>query len=130
MRPAVYVNFVEDHLVTSLAAGGTRTFVITPKKYWGMGFNLQDFLAGLQIKSASPNVGVTLKWQWSLDGRSWNTGATVVTEKTGNGDYTGTHATESEQTPFVRLIAEVRATAGSTQETADVSVWGYYRFRV
>lgn len=134
MWPAVYVNYVEDQLVTSLADGSTRTWVITPKKFWGLGFNLQDFLAGLQIRNASPNVGVTLRWQWSLDGRNWNTvtsGPGVIAEQTANGDYTGTHATPGEQTPYVRLTAEVRhATQGSTQETADISVWGYYRFRV
>jgi len=130
--PAVYLVLCEDLTIQSSFNGNTQTHVVTPKAHWGMGFNLSDFIAGLRIKSSSdPNAGagVTLTWQWSLDGKSWNTGTTVISEKTSTGDYTGTHAVTAEQTPFVRLIVNVRDTAVTAQKSANITVWAYYRFR-
>lgn len=129
MQPAVYVNFVDDLTATSMAGGQVKTFIATPKKLWGLGLNLAEFTAGLRIKLPDNNCGVTIKWQWSLDGHTWTTGATVITEKTAAGDYTGVHNTISEQMPFARLIVEVRDTGATSQKSAVLSVWGYYRYR-
>lgn len=130
MQPAVYVNYCEDLTVESNAQGGVRVTVVVPKRMWGLGLNLGEFVAGLRIKSADANCGITLKWQWSLDGKTWKTGATVITEKTANDDYTGLHTAIAEQMPFSRLILEVRDTTLTSQKTASVSVWGYYKYRV
>lgn len=128
----IYLVLCEDLTLQSASDGHAQTHVITPKGNWGLGLNLGDFLAGLRIKSSSDNnagAGVTLLWQWSLDGKTWKTGSTVIAEKTTVDDYTGSHAVTTEQTPFVRLIASVRDTAMTVQKSANISVWGYYRFR-
>lgn len=71
-QPAVYVNLVEDVVVSSTATGGVRTTVLTPKQYWGMGINLAEVTGGLRIRPGfDAGVGITLKWQWSLDGKTW-----------------------------------------------------------
>jgi len=129
MQPAVYLNFFEDVTACSNANGSVRTIVVTPKRVWGLGLNLSDFTAGLRIKQPDATFGITLKWQWSLDGKTWITGSTVISEKSAANDYAGSHNVVAEQLPFVRLIAEIRDTASAAQKTGQVSIWGYYRFR-
>lgn len=130
--PVSYVVLCEDLTVQSASNGTAQTYIITPKQYWGLGLNLSDFICGLRIKSSGDSnagAGVTLTWQWSLDGKTWKTGTTVISEKTTADDYTGSHAVTSEQTPFVRLLASVRDTGTTIQKSSLISVWGYYRFR-
>ena len=88
-QPAVYVNLCEDLLVASTSTGGVRTIVLTPKQYWGMGLNLAEVTGGLRIRSGfDVGVGVTLKWQWSLDGKTWKAAsATMITEQTTADDF-------------------------------------------
>jgi hypothetical protein len=130
--PVLYLILVEDLLVQSASNGAVQTYIITPKQYWGMGVNLAEFLAGLRIRTltdANAGAGVTVKWEYSLDGKTWKTGSTVITEKTAVDDYTGIHNANSEQTPFVRLKIEVRDTAAAAQKAALISVFAYYKFR-
>jgi hypothetical protein len=125
---AVYVVNTEDLQVESLGGGAIRKYVVTPKKFWGLAMGSTVFVAGLRISELDPNAGVTVKYQWSLDGAVWQTGSTVVTEKTSPGDYTGEHTTTSEKTPFGRLLVEVRDTTSSNQLTGQISVFEYVRY--
>lgn len=129
MQPAVYLNFCDDLFITSLGTGAAQKYVITPKKFIALGLNLAEFVAGLRISNLDTNGGITLKWQWSLDGVIWSDGSTVMSEKTAKGDYRAVFSTNDELLPFVRLILEVRDTTAALQKTAQVSVWGYYKFR-
>jgi hypothetical protein len=126
---ALWLKIAGGRLLTSNIDGSVRTEILTPEELWGHGFNLADFLAGLRIEVSSANVGVTIKWEWSLDKGVWKPGSTVITEKTAVGDYTGVHNTVAEQTPDVRLISETRAVTGSNQESARISCWSYYKYR-
>lgn len=130
MQSAVYLNFCDDLFVTSLGTGAVQKYLITPKKFFGLGLNLAEFVAGLRISDLSASGGVTLKWQWSLDGVIWSDGSTVMSEKTAKGDYRAVFSTTDELLPFVRVILEIRDTTVTAQKTAQVSVWGYYKFRV
>jgi hypothetical protein len=125
---AVYVGVAEDLQVESLALGGVRKYVVTPKKYWGLPMASTQFMAGLRLGEISSNGGVTVKYQWSLDGVVWKTGATLIPEKTQSDDYTGDHVVGSEKTPFGRLLVEVRDTTSTAQVTAEISVYQYVRY--
>jgi len=130
MQPAVYTTQVEDFLITSNSNGSARDIVITPKKLWGLGLNLESFLAGLRIVKGDTNFGVKVIWQYSLDNVNWKDGASdIISEKTTADDYTGTMSTASEMTPYVRLAVSIRDTTAATQVTAVISVWGYYKYR-
>lgn len=132
MQPAVYVNLCTDLYVNSLATGGTNTYVLTPTKYFGLGLNLAEFVACLRISDmAGTNAGVKLIWQYSFDGSSWKDGDDVITTKTTKGESVGAFSTNLQLTPFVRVALQISQTVTpTTQTTAQVSVWGYYKFRV
>jgi hypothetical protein len=130
MQPAAYVNLCEDATFVSMATGGVQTHVISPKKQWGMGLNLAELVVGMKMSSGA-GCGVTIKFQWSLDGSKWMTvGTALIPEKTADGDYVGLTASASELLPFVRVIAEVRNPSGADQKSVSLSVWAYYKFRV
>lgn len=131
MQPALYLNLCEDMWVYSLGAGGIQRYVLTPKKYWGLGLNLAEVFAGLRIKSPDNNFGITIKWDYSLDGTVFKTSSTaIITEKSTADDYTGIFNTATELPPFGRIVAEVRATTGAAQVGAQVSLWQYLKYRV
>jgi hypothetical protein len=131
MQPALYLNILEGTYLYSLGAGGVQRYVLAPKKYWALGLNVQEVFGGLRIKSPDANFGLTLKWDYSLDGIGFKTSSTaIITEKSAADDYTGIFNAATELPPFGRIIAEVRATTGSTQVGAQVSVWQYMKYRV
>ncbi len=135
MQPAVYITLCEDRVVASNSDGSTRTVVLTPKKFWGLGMNLHELFVGFRIKDSGDSndgAGVTIKWQWSLDAKTWKTGNDVITMKTNPDDYSGIYGTQAHLAPFVRLIAEVKdaTVPAATQKTSMISVWGYFKFRV
>lgn len=125
---AVYVTNVEDLQIESLGGGGIRKYVITPRKYWALPMGSTTFLAGMRISELDLNCGITVRYQWSLDGVVWNTGATIITEKTLVGDTTGDHVVGAGKTPFGRLLVEVRDTTSAGQVTGQVSVYTYVRY--
>ncbi len=103
---AMYVQIQDDMIVESLSGGAIKTYVLTPKQYWGLPMASLSFLAGMSITQLSANAGITVKYQWSLDGVNWNTGVgTVIAEKVVLGDTTATN-----------------------QVTATLSVWEYVRY--
>ena len=131
-QPAVYVELVEDMSVVSLATGTARTYVIVPKKYYGLGMNLDEVVACLRVRNATANVGITTKAQWSFDAQVWEdyVASSVISQVTSDGDYRGKLDASDNLPPFIRLVIEVIATSGSAQVGADVTAWGYYKFRV
>lgn len=50
MQPAVYINLCTDLFITSLATGGTQTYVLTPAKLFGLGLNLAEFVACMRYQ--------------------------------------------------------------------------------
>ncbi len=128
---AVYMALVEDVNITSNSDGTARMHVLSPIAANAMGLNLASFLCCMRISSLSTNGGVTVKYQFSFDGVNWQDAASaLISEKTSAGSSEGLHNTETEQTPFLRIVATVRDTVGSAQINAPVSVWGYYKYRV
>lgn len=128
-KDPVYVNYIQDVLLASNADGGLRRVVITPKQFWGLTLGMSAFTAGMRITTIDANSGITLKWQWSLDGSIWKTSSDVIAEKVSPDDYSGVFNTAADMMPFGRVVADVRATSGSTQKMTQVSVWGYYQYR-
>lgn len=125
----VYLLNCQDRTVESSDGGEARTYVITPKDYWGLGLGMRQFIVGLRINQPkSPQFRVTLKWQWSLDGQVWVTGPTLLGNITAPGDHKGSLASQSDMLPFGRVVAEVDAASGTAQESALVTVWGLYKF--
>lgn len=128
---AQYICFVEDMTVQSYSNGAGQTFVITPSQYFPMGLNLSALYVGLRIKNPDATVGVTTKAEWSLDGKNWKSASsTVITEKSAADDYTGGFTAAAEVFPYVRVIVTVRDTALTAMKTAQITVWGYYLYRV
>ena len=126
MRNANYVQYVDDELFSANGDGTARKTILTPKSAWALGLGIKQFLAGLDVTELSTNAGVTVRWEWSLDGVKWNTGSTLVTEKTAMGQYTGPQTTTAELAAYSRIVVEVRDTVGTTQATARLSAWGLY----
>lgn len=111
--------------------GSSRQYVVSPDDMRTMGLNLAELIVGLRIDMIDTNAGVTAKLQYSLDGQTWNDGASpLVTEKTATGDYVGSNSTSTELLPNLRVALVVRDMVGSNQLTARVSVWAYYLYRV
>ncbi len=129
MRDATYIQFQDDVLLDANGDGSAKTHILTPKAYWSLGLGLNAFIACLNVTELAPNCGVTVKWQWSVDGVNWNTGATVITEKTAMGSYTGSQTSRTELTPYCRIVLEVRDTVGTVQVTARLSAWGHYWYQ-
>lgn len=127
-RSPVYVNYVSDTLLASDADGSVRTVVITPRRFWGLPLGMGELLVGLRVEGRETGFGVTLKWQWSLDGSRWVTGSTIGQERTTDGDFLAVFNAVAEKTPFGRVVAEVRDTGSASQKTATCSAWGYYHY--
>ena len=129
MQSSVYINLCEDTLFSSNATGTTQTVVLTPKKYWGLGLNLEEMVLGLRIRNLTSGGKVSVKWQWSLDGSTWING-TMSTAQTTDGDTTTVFNTTAELMPWSRLILSVEDVGTSAQKTAQVSAWSYCKYRV
>lgn len=127
MKP-VYINFTDGTNLLSKAGGEVRKYVVTPKKFWGLGLGLEKFMAGLSLDQIDANTGVTVRWQWSLDGCGWQDGDIIVTEKTTNGAFAGVLNNANQMTPFCRVVVEVRDTTSAGQVGANISTWGYYQY--
>lgn len=63
MQPAVYINLCTDLFITSLATGGTQTYVLTPAKLFGLGLNLAEFVACMRISDIQ-GATATVKLIW------------------------------------------------------------------
>jgi len=125
----VWLQNGQDITLLSNADGSARTTILTPSQYWGLPLGISDLLAGLRVSQLTTNAGVTVKWQYSLDGRFWRTGATVISQVTAVDDYTALFNTAAQKTPFGRLVAELQDTSvGNSQMTAVVTSWGLYRY--
>jgi hypothetical protein len=129
MQSAVYINLCEDVLFSSNANGTTQTTVLTPKKYWGLGLNLAELMLGLRIQNLTASGEVIVKWQWSLDGSTWMDGASTPVSRTTSGDSTALFNTTSDFMPWSRLVLSLKDTTSSSQKTAQVSAWAYFKFR-
>jgi len=127
-QPAVYVNFVEDMGIVCFSSGGVRTYYVTPKKYYGLGMNLDEVLVCLRIKNRSVTAGITVKNEYSFDGQNWTDGTTVIAQQTAAGDSKGS-LDASLLPPFVRFKVEVVDTGASSEQAADITMWGYYKYR-
>ncbi len=128
MRLPIWIQNDQDITLLSNVDGTVRTTILTPREKWGLPLGLSELLVGLRVSDLTTNGGVTIKWQWSLDGRTWKTGTTIITEKTSANDYTGDFSAPAERTPFGRVVAEVRDTVASNQISATVTSWGLYRY--
>ena len=130
MQAAQYITNQEDLLIQSNADGSARDIVLTPKGSWGLGLNLESFLACLRVSDLDTNAGVKVIWQHSLDSFNCKDGASdIISEKTNKDDYTGEMSTATEMPPWVRLAISIRDTTTTNQVTAVISSWGYYKFR-
>lgn len=127
--PGVYVNCVENHDVSSKANGTLREYVVTPKRYWGLGLGATVFKAMLRIDQIDANTQVSVKLQWSIDGVNWQPGQVLISNKTVVGPYVGESTTAEEQIPYVRLLVAIQQETPSSQVDATVSVWTYARYR-
>ena len=127
MKP-LYVNYIDDQNLLSKAGGEIRKFIIVPKGIWGLPLGMDKYLVGVDLDQLDTNAGVTVKWQWSLDGSKWLDGDTLITEKTSNGTFTGTLSNANQMTPFGRVVVEVRDTTTANQVGGMISAWGYYQY--
>lgn len=131
MQGATYINIVENLLIQTTPTGTQVTYVLTPQRDFSRGLNLAKFIAYLRLMNISASAGVTLRAQWSADQTDWKDATTAIgSQRTTNGNFDGEHATATELAPYYRIVAEIVATGGSTlQQSAVISVWGYYLYR-
>lgn len=127
-KKPVYVVNTQDTTLASLQGGATKSVVVTPKGYWGLPMGARSIVAGLRLTNLANNAGVTLKWQWSLDGVNWNSGSTVIGEQTADGAYTGELSIATELLPYGRFVVEIRDTTSTTQVDGVASVYEYVKY--
>jgi hypothetical protein len=130
MKKALYLQFADTLSVVSLSSGSLRAYKITPRKYLGLGLNLDELVVCLRMENTSTNCGVTVKGEYSFDGQNWTIISTaIISQQTADGDYVGTLTSSSDLLPFLRIFVEVDDTMSAGQESADISVWAYYKYR-
>ncbi len=126
---ATYLMVCEDLLVTSMGNGSVQQVVLSPPKSWNLGLNLAEIVAGLRIKSLTTNTGIKVRWQYSLDGKTWVQGGDIGAERTADGDYVASLTTVLEMLPWCRIVIETRNTVDGVPKSGLVSVWAYYKYR-
>lgn len=129
MLPAPqFVNLVSSRRIDSGAGGVPATHALSPPDQYSLGLGISEIAVGLEIAELDVNGGVTVKMEWSWDGRLWRVGSTVIAEKTGVDVYTGVFNTAAERTPFLRVIAEIRDTTTTAPVGGTVNAWAVYRY--
>lgn len=126
--PGIYVNCCEDKDISSKANGAAREYIITPKRYWGLGLGATGFKAMLRIDQIDTATKVSVLLQWSIDGVNWQSGQSLITDKNATGPYVGESTVALEQVPYLRLIASIAQDSPTSQVDATISVWTYARF--
>ena len=72
---------------------------------------------------------VTLQWQWSLDGESWNTGGSIGTARAATGDYSDAFSAASELQYWCRVVVKIEESpTPSSRKTAVISVFGHWKY--